>query len=223
MPSLCGVCRQQVVDDGWLCEGCSSQLCWIEEPFCSVCGIPLNGALTYRCASCIKQVPPYDRAVSAIYYKGSGLKAIRRFKYGCDMSLESVIEGFVRGGIGWLGHEPFDVVVPVPLHPIRLRQRGFNQSALIARMVAGLLDRPLALWALERTRHSTPQVLLEKKARALNVKAAFRAGQPQRVEKKRVLLVDDVMTTGATVKECASELKRAGAERVVVFTVARVV
>jgi ComF family protein len=112
-----------------------------------------------------------------------------------------------------------DLVAPVPLHPKRLRARGFNQALLLAR---GLSDTPVAREALTRVRHTAPQVGLNPKERRENVKGAFAVPEPAGVKGKNVLLLDDLYTTGATVRECARVLRRAGAHRVDVLTVARV-
>ena len=112
-----------------------------------------------------------------------------------------------------------DLLLPVPLHPRRLKARGFNQALLLAQ---GFPDRPTGLEVLKRLRHTVPQVGLNPKERRDNVKGAFGVSQPAAVKGRKILLIDDLYTTGSTVRECARVLRRAGAARVEVLTVARV-
>ncbi len=221
-PPLCPVCREGLADDG-LCAECVKTIRWIERPFCPVCGIPFSaGTDQHRCAECIKKRQPFERARSAIYYEGAGLKAIRRFKYRYDMTVEDSLRRFITYGLALLDTEGFDLMVPVPLHPKRLRERGFNQALLIARMLSGHTGIRVEPQALRRVKYTSPQVALEEKERLVNVRDAFMVEDEGLVRNKKVLLVDDVMTTGATIRECAGTLKRAGA-RVYALTVARVV
>ncbi len=221
-PPLCPVCREGLIDEG-LCTDCAKTVRWIRKPFCSVCGIPFStGTDTHRCAGCIKKRQPFEMARSAIYYQGAGLRAIRRFKYRYDMTVVESLRRFVIHGFGLFGTDCFDLIVPVPLHPRRLRERGFNQALLIARILerhSGIRVEPRVL---RRIKHTSPQVALEEKERLANVKDAFRVEDERLVRNRRVLLVDDVMTTGATIRECARTLKMAGAT-VYALTVARVI
>ncbi len=125
----------------------------------------------------------------------------------------SEAQGGLQGGL--------DVVLPVPLHPIRLRQREFNQSLLLAHELSRELRLPLLFDILERNRWTRPQVELDGEERRKNVRKAFSIKRPEQIERLRVLLIDDVYTTGATVNECARVLKKAGAKAVHVLTLAR--
>ena len=127
------------------------------------------------------------------------------------------LEG-IRGFLS--GHNP-DVIVPVPLHRSRLRQRGFNQSVLLGRVLSRQLFIPMLPDALVRTRQTEPQIELSVAERRVNVKGAFAVNKPDRIMGKRILLLDDVMTTGSTIDECAHELKKAGARGVIAVTIAR--
>jgi ComF family protein len=133
---------------------------------------------------------------------------------------ELMVEALCRGAANGLDPESIRVVCPVPLHESRLRERGFDQSELIAEVVADGIDRPLRS-LLARTRPTLPQVGLPVQSRAANVRGAFQARLQEVIEDKRVLLIDDLYTTGATLAECARVLRRAGAAEVRAFTLAR--
>lgn len=168
---------------------------------------------------------PFDPAaplpdLAAGLYEGALARAIRRFKYGArpDLAaplgerLRRVIErGFVRS----------DLVIPVPLHPRKLRDRGYNQTALLASAIASTAGARFAPRALERTRDTTAQASLDRAARKSNLDGAFRARDPLEIQGKHVLLVDDVATTGSTLRACADALRRAGASRVTTIVLAR--
>jgi len=146
---------------------------------------------------------------------------IRRHKYGLDQSLQKALAEFLGDDLPYSSAD-CEVVIPVPLHPRRLWWRGFNQAALLAMTIARRLDKPLEVEALARSRMTTPQTSQDHDARRRNVRRAFTVTRPARIRGKRILLVDDVMTTGATVDECARVLMAPGAARVDVLTLARV-
>ena len=164
-------------------------------------------------------------ARSSAYYEGPLAGAIRRFKYDGQLVLgkplgQLMVDALRDGPASDLHAETLDVVCPVPLHESRLRERGFNQSEVLAEAVAGAIGKPLRP-LLERTRPTLPQVDLPAESRGENVRGAFEANLREVIAKQRVLLIDDLFTTGATMTECARVLRRAGAEEVRVFTLAR--
>ncbi len=146
---------------------------------------------------------------------------IRRHKYGLDQALQKALAEFLGDDLPY-SRADCDLVVPVPLHRRRMWWRGFNQAALLAMTIARRLDKPIELAALTRSRMTIPQTSQDHDARRRNVRRAFAVRLPARVRGRRILLVDDVMTTGATVDECARVLMTAGASRVDVLTLARV-
>ena len=146
---------------------------------------------------------------------------IRRHKYGPNQSLSRSLAEYLDGRIPFAG-EDYDLVIPVPLHPGRLRWRGFNQATLLADAVARRIDCPPNFSALARVIATPPQTR-KTTASAYKCPTAFAVRRPQAVANRRILLIDDVMTTGATVDECSRILLRAGARRVDVFTLARAV
>ena len=163
-------------------------------------------------------------ARSAGYYSGPLVEAIRRFKYHCQMALWRPLGGLMvealEDGAGAIEPETVDVVCAVPLHESRLRERGFNQSELLAEVVAEAIGEPVKP-LLAKTRPTLPQVDLPAESRATNVRGAFEADLHEIIQGQTVLLIDDLFTTGATMMECARVLKRAGAEEVRVLTLAR--
>ncbi len=158
----------------------------------------------------------------AFEYGGAVEQALQRLKYGKDWSIARPL------GSLWLPPkssvddiELWDVICPVPLHWRRRIRRGFNQATLIARIIAKRLGLPLLINVLFRTRYTSSQVRLRAQERALNVQNAFRVRHPVAIQGKRVLLIDDVVTTGATARACARTLRRSGAASVSVWSVTR--
>jgi ComF family protein len=231
-PPRCAACGERFDLDAEhrVCAVCLARVERLPEPLCSICGGPLESATkgAPRCAACVNRPPRFAQARAIARYRPSAeddrtslAAMIRRHKYGLDQSLDRALAEFLGPELPY-SPEEVDLVIPVPLHRHRLWWRGFNQGALLASAVARRLGRPLDLGSLVRYRPTTPQTSQSHDARRRNVRGAFRVRRPGRIEKKRVLLVDDVMTTGATADECARALAAAGARRIVVLTLARV-
>ncbi len=202
----------------------------LPTPVCERCGGPLESIRTkeVRCAHCLKSPPVFARARAVARYRPSDEderqslpSLIRRHKYGLDQALGRAITEFLGPQLPFTADD-CDLVIPVPLHRGRLWWRGFNQAALLAAEVARRLERPLELGTLVRSRATGSQTSRSRDERRRNVRGAFAVRRPHRVANRRILLVDDVMTTGATADECARVLLAAGASRVEVFTLARV-
>ncbi len=192
------------------CAACDLTLEGDEEGFCGGCGILLDDAGEgWR---------PPARAASLYVYGGPLADAVRRMKYGRRTDLLGTLGGLLAAGTAAYAGR-VDVVVPVPLHPKRLRERGFDQAALLAKPVARALSLPLDLARLRRTRHTPAQAGLDAAARADNVRGAFVARTDPR--RPRVLLVDDVRTTGATFVACTEALRAAGASDVYTLSLTR--
>ncbi len=236
-PPLCIGCGEILQEGGgFACESCLAEIEKIETPCCAVCGRPLFGVNDENgiCDSCTGETPTFDVARSAFVYGGVVLEAVKRFKYYGRVNLAGPLtalalkEGacFGDGRLpGTLDPAAFDLLTPVPLYRKRLYERGFNQSLEIVKELKkrwGSDLSPLSInhADLVRTRYTVPQTALSMEERKVNVKGAF-AVKGRVFYKKRVLLVDDVYTTGSTVSECARVLKNAGAERVGVFTLTR--
>ncbi|OGP12761.1 MAG: hypothetical protein A2052_08255 [Deltaproteobacteria bacterium GWA2_54_12] len=221
-PPVCLLCGERALKKGF-CEGCAGLIEKerITTPICTICGIPFISprGVDHACGKCVEEPPSFSAARSAFVFEGKVLDAIHKLKYGGDTSVAAPLANLVSGSIG--GHRPC-LVVPVPLHAGRLRERGFNQSLLIARELSRIISLPLIYNRLKRTRDTGQQVGLKALERKKNVSGAFTLVEPGSFKGKKVLLVDDVVTTGATLNECSKVLKRAGAV-VVAITVARAV
>ena len=192
----------------------------ITGPHCPRCGVAFEGAgPNHLCGECLSNPPPFERAAAAFQYGGAAKDAILRLKYGKVAWIGERLGQRLVGTSARL--ETVDAVVPIPLHSRRLRARGFNQSALIAKPIARALGRPLQAEVIRRVRDTDPQAGLAKTARAENIHGAFIVPRPRRIREKRILLLDDVITTGETVKEAARVLLEAGAASVDVIAAAR--
>ncbi len=223
LPGFCLFCHGPLPPDSesLACPECLDEISLIPQPYCACCGAPFRGAvgLEHLCQDCLTAPPPFNRARAAAFYDGLVLEAIHRLKYQRQLIYAKFLGQLLAASGAAELVSAADLLVPVPLHPRRLRRRGFNQAILLARTFP---DLPLGLEVLVRRRPTLPQVKLSPQERQLNVKGAFAVPDPSAVKGKSVLMVDDVFTTGATVKECARALHRAGVARVDVLTVARV-
>ncbi len=226
LPPHCLACDRRVAGEGALCASCWSKIGLIERPYCARLGIPFaydlgSGALS---AEAIADPPPFDRCRAVARYDDVARRLVHGLKYRDRLDLAAWMGGWMaRAGAELLAEA--DVVVPVPLHRRRLWGRRFNQSALLAGAVADQAKRPFAPLALQRIRATRQQVGLSASERDRNVRGAFRVDRMERmaVAGRRVLLVDDVYTTGATIKAATRALLRGGATGVDVLVFARVV
>ena len=177
------------------------------------------GTAEVRCGACLADPPPWARLRTPFIYEGVVRQLLHQFKYSGDLASLAALSALCRTHPMLAELAGWDLVVPVPLHPLRLRRRGFNQAALLARDLfpAGPIDYTL----LVRRRHTQPQTSLGGGDRRRNLAGAFEATDPAALENAVVLLVDDVCTTGATLRECAVTLRRAGARSVLALAVAR--
>jgi ComF family protein len=223
LPGFCLFCQAPLPpgSESLICPHCLQEIALIPQPYCSCCGAPFRGAvgLEHLCQECLTQPPPFSRARAVAFYDGLVLEAIHRLKYHRQLIYAKFLGQLLAASQAADLVAAADLLAPVPLHPRRLRWRGFNQAILLARAFP---EVPLAQEVLVRRRPTLPQVQLSPQERRTNVKGAFVVLKPENIEGKAVLLVDDVYTTGATVKECARTLRRAGAGTVEVLTVARV-
>jgi ComF family protein len=225
LPPLCPACRAPVVGVA-LCAECWSKLSFIAPPYCERLGIPFAfdagpGLLSMQA---IADPPAYGRARAAVRYDDTARTLVHAFKYGDRLDLAPTLGRWMaRAGAELLVEA--DAIVPVPLHWRRLWARRFNQSAMLAEVIAREAGRPVAHGALKRVKATVQQVGLTRAQRAENIQGAFRvpAAGKAAVAGRRLVLVDDVLTTGATVEGCTRALLRAGAAAVDVLTFARVV
>ncbi|MFC7052135.1 ComF family protein [Hansschlegelia quercus] len=226
LPPQCLACSKPVIDSGGLCAGCWSVLQPIERPYCERLGTPFPadygpGLLS---PAAIANPPAYDRARAVARFDGSARELVHRLKYADGVHLARPLGGMMaRAGAELLG--PGAVILPVPLHRGRLWSRRFNQAALLAREATRLSGAELRTDLLLRVKPTRPQVGLTAAERAANLAGAFRLadGAAAALKSRRVVIVDDVLTTGATVDRLSRLVRRAGAESVDVLVFALVV
>jgi ComF family protein len=243
LPPRCLRCRLRVEAPGTLCAQCWRGMSFLGEPCCACCGLPFpfdpgpadpgpagssDNGTGILCAGCLARHPRFDRARSVFIYDDHSRVLVLGFKHGDRLQgVPGFGQWLSRAGAVLLAEA--DIVAPVPLHWTRLWQRRYNQSALLARATCAAWRRggrsspALIPDLLVRRRRTPSQGRRTRSQRADNVRGAFRLGQTANVTGKRVLLIDDVLTSGATVEECARVLRRAGAAQIDVLTLARAV
>lgn len=216
----------KIVDaPGMLDAGFWTELAFVSAPACDCCGMPFSFGVAdgSLCAACIDTPPDFDRARAAVVYNDASRQLILDFKYGDKThAVRSFLPWMLRAGAAMLPET--DVILPVPLHARRLWQRRFNQSALLAQALGRAAKTACLPDGLTRKRDTPPQKGLSRNERHSNVRGAFAISprHAQAIKGKRVMIVDDVFTSGATLNECARILKRGGAAQVFVLTLARV-
>lgn len=211
-PPRCVACRSA---GDWLCPACRANMERIDPPYCNRCGRPGYQGV---CPHCIQSPLQADGLRSVYYFEGVTRAAIHAFKYRQRRELASyfgpLLDDYLK-----MHPVPTDAIIPVPLHPSRERERGYNQSLLLARELALCQNIPLWYNGITRTRATAPQIHLDLRERRANVRDAFIAAD--QVAGARVLVIDDVCTTGATLDACSAALKSRGAESVWGLTLAR--
>lgn len=225
-PPKCLVCNVplEAKDNYQLCPSCLSGITYIKSPLCTLCGIPFKSedGSNHLCGECLTSKRYFTKARSIGLYERTLLKAIHLFKYNGKIHLASPLSHMLSDSVSQLFDiKSVDLLIPVPLHPKRLKERGFNQALLLARVLKKKYNKDLATRILKRSRWTEPQVNLSGKARRKNVKGSFIISNPMAVKEKNILLLDDVYTTGATINECGRTLLKAGANEVYVLTLAR--
>ena len=226
LPPQCLNCRAAVDRQGELCAECWQAIRFLGEPCCQSCGYPFayDEGADALCAACVASPPVYDRARAVMAYDDASRHLVLSFKHGDRLEgAPSYGRWLERAGRRLL--DEADLIAPVPLHRWRLLKRRYNQAALMAQALAGRTGLPAVNDLLRRTRATPGQGGLSRAQRRINVRGAFavRPAYRARLAGRRVLLVDDVMTTGATVNAIAAVLRRQGVVGVDVLTLARVV
>lgn len=213
----CPVCKKPSTDHRTapICTDCWQSISPYNGAICQKCGRPLSSDVSITCGFCIEDVPAFKCARSYGLYEGTLKEAINLIKY---YGIKRLSKPLSEMTFTMLDNKHTDAIIPVPLYKKRLRQRGFNQSALFAKHLADHTGIPLFLDYLIKTRDTVPQVGLSAKERRKNMKNAFAVINEKLIQGKDVLLVDDVFTTGATVRECSKVLKKSGAKDVYVIT-----
>jgi ComF family protein len=228
-PPNCIICSE--IDHSsrypFLCSRCISDFKPILTPLCTICGSPFFSSDTERhtCLACLNSKPRFDGSRSAGIYEGTLEKALKAFKYGRARQLAKPLADFILSrSESFIDEIHFDLVVPVPTGPRKLKERGFNQALLIARLISKKLGHHLNFENLYKSRETTPQVEFQINERRKNVQGSFAVRDSSVFENKSVLLIDDVFTTGSTLNECARVLKKEGkASEVYCLTAAKTV
>jgi ComF family protein len=223
LPASCLVCAAELP---WrarvasCCAACWSSLPRITEPTCATCALPWNGdGESFVCGGCVDAPPAIDWAEAWGHYRGGLETLLHAFKFQRHDFLDDGLAGLLHERFVARGDDDFDAVVPVPMHPSKLRRRGYNQAELLARAFAVRGGLPFQPQLLRKSVERRSQSTLAKDERAANVRGAFTASAA--ANDRAVLLIDDIATTGQTLRACADALRVAGARRVATTTVAR--
>jgi len=228
LPVDCAACGIALSDDPvpFFCRPCWAGLTPLSGPACPRCGHPFASpvALTFSpdhlCGPCRKRRPAYSKAWSLYPYTTPLQEALCLFKYRSKVALADALGALMLTAAP---PQDLDLVMPVPIHPSRLREREFNQALLLADRLNRTLRLPLSFDNLIRRHPTVPQTELSRSARLKNLRRAFAVRRPNEIQGKRILLIDDVLTTGTTVNECAKALRKAGSGDVFVCTLARTI
>lgn len=227
-PPVCQICQTEraTAAEGYVGAQCRQLVRFIRAPFCQRCGLPFSGAVTqeFECSNCREATLHFTYARAVAEAKGPMLEVIHQFKYSRALWFRPFLDELLLGeAIPILASsaQPWHGVVPVPLHPVKQREREFNQAELIAEPLARRLNLPLLTGLVRRNAPTESQTTLSRAARAENVQRAFAVTPGSRIQNQRLIVVDDVFTTGATSSAVARVLRAAGAAEVVVWAVAR--
>jgi ComF family protein len=228
-PNICQICgaERATAEEGYVGQNCwfrPGAIRFVVPPYCGRCGLPVEGEVTtsFECANCRELQLHFSRARAAVAAAGLVLDIIHRYKYQRALWFEPFLADLlIRQAVPVLRSEDWDMIVPVPLHPQKEREREFNQSERLAWRLGAAAGIPVDAGLLRRVVPTRTQTLLSRRERAANVSSAFQVRPGRRLEGESIVLVDDVLTTGATTSACAKVLRRNGSGDVCVWTVAR--
>ena len=221
LPNRCPGCSEKLQSHGSLCPSCWADLTPLAAPMCQTCALPFEfeAEADSVCGACIKDPPEFDWACAAVQYEGLGRSIVLKLKHSASTVYVPVMAQMM---VLSLGDKSPDIVMPVPLHAGRLIKRRFNQSQLLASALSKRLGISQDNFALKKVKATASQGGLGRTERFRNVSGSFRVSETAELTGKSILLVDDVLTTGATARACAKALKKAGAKEVGIVTFARV-
>jgi competence protein ComFC len=225
-PEICRICETEraTAKSGFVCSKCWTQVRFIRPPFCERCGLPFEGDITttFECTNCREMELHFSSARSAVVAKTIVLEIIHRFKYQRELWFEPFLgDLLLREAVPVLRGQNWDFIAPVPLHSVKEREREFNQAELIAKHLSVATKIPLNSNLLRRVSPTMTQTRLTKQQRAENMRGAFSICKGVKLNGEKIIVVDDVFTTGATTSACAKVLREAGVGEVCVWTVAR--
>lgn len=220
-PKACVSCECIIDKNFDLCSECSGKINFLIKHYCNVCGFVITSDI-YTCGKCIINPPPFTVLRSVFAYDENSKNMIINFKFFDNLN-------YVRVFAKWMYQantdifKNADIIIPIPLHKMRLFKRKYNQAALLSKEINKLSDLPYAPLAIKRVRHTTPQAGLSLKQREKNLKNVFSIVDREIIKNKIVILIDDVVTTGATARSCSQEILNSGAKEVRVLSLARTV
>ncbi len=220
-PAQCHVCKKQLGFEStpYICNSCWKIIEFIQSPWCEICGIPYTENL---CNSCATKPPRFGKLRTIAVYENTIQQAIHQFKFNKRDSLSHTLKQLILDNIPCdLNLTDYDYVLPVPIHKKRLRERGFNQSTLLAKGIAKVVGLRVLEDVLIREKNTSPQSSLDREARQTNIKGAFKIQNADIIRDKHILVFDDVFTTGATVREVVNVLWDADPIEIDVLTLAR--
>jgi len=225
-PETCQYCMQEraTPQEGFVGPECRLKLKFVRPPFCERCGLPYEGAISgsFVCSNCRDLTLHFRKARSALVAEEMAMEIIHRYKYNRALWFEPFLSGcLISESATDLKNEPCDLIIPVPLHPLKEREREFNQAERLARKLSEATGIPMNNRLLRRVVPTRTQTRLTRKERLENVRKAFAIFGSKRLNGERIVLIDDVFTTGATTSACAKTLLDAGAADVCVWTLAR--
>jgi len=228
-PELCQICHSEraTADEGYVCRRCwalPNGIKFISSPFCRRCGLSFAGKITtsFECANCREMELCFVWARASVTATDIFLDLVHRYKYGRALWFEPFFrELFRRTAMPVLRMDHWDMILPVPLFPLKQREREFNQAERLANMLSQLTEIPVNNRILKRTRNTTTQTVLSRADRVGNVRNAFEVDSAAALKGAKMILVDDVLTTGATTSACAKALQDAGSGDVCVWTLCR--
>jgi ComF family protein len=225
-PEVCQICHSEraTVAAGYVGTRCWEGVRFIRPPFCERCGLPYEGDISTRfeCSNCREMELHFRSARAAVVANEVVLDVIHRYKYKRAFWFEPFLADLlVRAAKPWLAAERWDMIVPVPLYPVKEREREFNQAERLAARLSAATRIAVNADAIRRVEPTRSQTRLSRQERAANVRQAFSVRHRCRLQGERIVLLDDVLTTGATTSACARVLKKAGAGEICVWTVAR--
>jgi len=226
-PPRCSACGERLDKEDLspsFCRDCLGQFRFITPPLCPLCGYPYADKTSenHLCQACLLSPPPFVAARFVASYEGVLQDVLHRFKYGGDTQIGEAL-GEIMANFTWPLFEirDYSMIIPVPLHIKKLRERGFNQALTLSKIIAKHHRLKLDYLSFKRTEFTQPQTTLGKKARQVSVTGVFDVAHPEKLKREKVILIDDVYTTGSTLTECARTLKEAGVTTIAVLTMAR--
>jgi ComF family protein len=225
-PEICQLCQTEraTAKSGFVCSNCWQQVRFIRAPFCERCGLPFEGDITtkFECTNCREMDLHFSSARSSVVAKTAVLEIIHRYKYSRHLWFENFLADLLlREALPVLENQKWDFIAPVPLFPTKEREREFNQAERLANHLSQATKIPVNTKLIRRVQPTLTQTRLTKEQRASNMKNAFAIRDGVKLNGEKIILLDDVFTTGATTSACAKILKSAGAGDVCVWTVAR--